>query len=291
MQYETSRAFRAALEERLKRISVEQGTPLMRLRKRIVFERCLARLQHEKDSPWILKGGVALEIRLGLQARMTKDLDLVLNGGDEWAVSSGAGEITSMLRRHLERDLNDYFEFIVAEPDGALSVPGAIAFRFNIRANLAGRLFERLHIDVGIGDPVLTPIAHVEGSEVLNFAGIERLQIRMISVEQHFAEKVHAFTKPYPGRINTRVKDLADLCLLNKNVELSNKSLRKAVMRVFAVRATHEIPRTLPDADPSWLSSFSNIASELGLKITTPEQAVTSLNLFWEEVFNPRELQ
>lgn len=39
----------------------------------------MVRLQQEKTSPWILKGGFALELRLGNLARMTKDLDLTVD--------------------------------------------------------------------------------------------------------------------------------------------------------------------------------------------------------------------
>ncbi len=68
--------FRTALEERLRQRARETREPLVRLRKRLVFERCMSRLQQRQDSPWILKGGFALELRMGNRARMTKDLDL-----------------------------------------------------------------------------------------------------------------------------------------------------------------------------------------------------------------------
>ncbi|MGH3933482.1 MAG: nucleotidyl transferase AbiEii/AbiGii toxin family protein [Pseudonocardiaceae bacterium] len=33
-----------------------------------------------------------------------------------------------------------------------------------------------------------------------------------VDLLQHFAEKLHALTREYPDRSNTRIKDLADLC-------------------------------------------------------------------------------
>src|SRR5574340_1512418 len=74
--YQTARAFRAALEERLKRIAREQHTDLMRLRRQVAFDRLLARLFATPDVPWTLKGGYTFELRLGGRARATKDLDL-----------------------------------------------------------------------------------------------------------------------------------------------------------------------------------------------------------------------
>lgn len=50
---------------------------MARLRKHIVFDRFLARLFAVAPDPWPLKGGVAIEYRLGDRARATRDLDLL----------------------------------------------------------------------------------------------------------------------------------------------------------------------------------------------------------------------
>lgn len=70
MKYATPGAFRAALETRLKNEQTD-GVGVSRLRKRVVFERLLARLQAVAPDSWYLKGGFALELRLGGQARST----------------------------------------------------------------------------------------------------------------------------------------------------------------------------------------------------------------------------
>lgn len=75
MRWGSPAAFRAALEARLKD---EQTTEvgLSRLRKRVVFERLLARLAAVAPDAWVLKGGFALELRLGSSARSTRDVDV-----------------------------------------------------------------------------------------------------------------------------------------------------------------------------------------------------------------------
>jgi Nucleotidyl transferase AbiEii toxin, Type IV TA system len=47
-----------------------------RLRRRVMFERIIARLEHSEPGLWVLKGGMALEVRLLDDARLTKDIDL-----------------------------------------------------------------------------------------------------------------------------------------------------------------------------------------------------------------------
>jgi hypothetical protein len=54
-----------ALENRLLARSNETGISLDRLRRRVVFERVVARLQAAEPGRWVIKGGMALEMRLG----------------------------------------------------------------------------------------------------------------------------------------------------------------------------------------------------------------------------------
>jgi Nucleotidyl transferase AbiEii toxin, Type IV TA system len=75
--YTTAGAFRRALEERLKKVSRTEQIDLNRLRRQLSFDRLLARLFREESSPWVLKGGYALELRFKA-ARSTVDIDLTV---------------------------------------------------------------------------------------------------------------------------------------------------------------------------------------------------------------------
>jgi len=76
MRYTTAAAFRTALEQRLLSAARQGGVPLVRLRKLVGFERLLARLVAVAPDRWVLKGAVALHLRLASRFRTTKDLDL-----------------------------------------------------------------------------------------------------------------------------------------------------------------------------------------------------------------------
>jgi hypothetical protein len=67
-----------ALEDRLLIRPNETDISLDRLRRRVVFERVIARLLAAEPGRWVIKGGMAMEVRLGDEARLTKDLDLGL---------------------------------------------------------------------------------------------------------------------------------------------------------------------------------------------------------------------
>lgn len=64
-----------------------------RLRRQVAFERLLVRLAADGDT-WILKGGLALELRLANQCRSTKDLDLTWSCGSSKDSSTPDGSPT-----------------------------------------------------------------------------------------------------------------------------------------------------------------------------------------------------
>src|SRR5262245_40787091 len=102
-RYQTARAFRAALEERLNQLAREWGNDLMRLRRQVAFDRLLARLFAEPDPPWLLKGGYAFELRLGVHARTTKDIDLSIPAPSRLgsALNQSLEPVNTTIREHL----------------------------------------------------------------------------------------------------------------------------------------------------------------------------------------------
>jgi hypothetical protein len=76
--YESPKAFRAALEDRLNRIAKTEGIDILRLRRQVSFDRLLARFFAEANPPWVLKGGYAMQLRIK-NARATKDVDLAVH--------------------------------------------------------------------------------------------------------------------------------------------------------------------------------------------------------------------
>jgi predicted nucleotidyltransferase component of viral defense system len=285
MRYNTPAAFRQALEERLRQRARETGEPLVRMRKRIVFERCMARLQGKPDNPWVVKGGFALELRLGMQARMTKDLDLGVDLGYFGGQIHTATDVALKLRQDLGKSMEDGLTFQVpSRGEHALPIPGVQAYRFTVEARLDGRQFETMTVDVGIGDPLIPPFDELNGSDLLSFADIPVVTIRATSRAQHFAEKVHALTRPFDDRVNTRVKDLADIMLL-MNLGLSDPSaVMAAVTEVFDARKSHDIPQTIQNTPSTWGNSFAAMAKELSLDETTHDRATARLNEYWSKL-------
>lgn len=74
-------------------ISQETNIDLQRLRRKVAFERLLARFFVNGSNTWVLKGGYALEIRFA-HARATKDIDLTLHNCTLYITSSNCGYLS-----------------------------------------------------------------------------------------------------------------------------------------------------------------------------------------------------
>lgn len=274
-RYATATAFRAALETRLRQQAGGSQTSLGRLRRQVAFERLLARLFRESGSPWLLKGGYALELRLGDIARATRDLDLGVPDSALLAVSDT--KIGVALREALadaaERDLGDWFAFAIGEVTADLDGPPGGGARYPVACWLDGRVFAQFHVDVALGDGVTGQPERLNGHDFLGFAGIPPARPAVLPAAQHFAEKVHAYTFPRRDRPNTRVRDLVDLVLLIDTGLLESTATVAALRLTFARRATHPLPRELPLPPEGWATPFAALAEEVALAERTVDAA------------------
>ncbi len=286
--YDTPQAFRAALEARLRNIAQREGTDLQRLQRRVAFERLLARLFVAEDPPWLLKGGYALELRFRDRARSTLDLDLsvpdlarLTPSSSEYADNQIDAQVREQLQIAAEHDLGDGFQFRIRLPKRT-GLPGG-GTRFAIEARLAGRVFVRFHLDMGLGDAVLDPPEWVESSILLDFAGIPAARVALYPLAQQIAEKIHAYTFPWQDRDNTRVKDLVDLVLLTQLEQPDPEHVMRALAATFEARGTHRLPLKLPTPPRDWTESYADLAEKLGLQARTLAQAYVYLDIHWRQ--------
>lgn len=258
MRDETAAAFRAALEDRLRAAAPAGDASLVRLRRLVIFDRLLARLLVVAPDRWVLKGGLALDLRLAPQARATKDMDLG-HDGDEDAATSDFLDAQAT-------DVGDLFALAIERTDNRDAALEGNAVRYRISARLAGRRFGEAIVDVGFGDPPVADPDVLEGPRLLAFAGFEPIRVPALPLERHVAEKVHAYTRPYPGqRRSSRVKDLVDLVLIRSAAAVDAGRLREAIGGTFAQRGTHAVPTALPPPPPDWGPAYRATAAATGL--------------------------
>jgi hypothetical protein len=263
MKYTSPAAFRQALEDRLRTQYPPHRIP--RVRKMIAFERFMARL----DARWILKGGYALQLRTE-SARTTQDIDLL-------ALDISPDQITEALIEMLHRDYEDHFDFYLERTNQDRLFGNAM--RFRVTARLAGRVFERFHIDIGMDDPIIDPIDHLVPPAYLDFAEIAAISIPCYPITQHLAEKLHALVRPRPVE-TSRVKDFVDILLFaGLQSDLHAARLLAAIQAVFQARGD-QIPAELEHIPTDWRPKYNQFTRNLDLPFDEFDQAVQAAQDF-----------
>lgn len=283
MRYKTAAAFRGALETRLNAQGSARPEGVLRLRKMAAFERFLTRIQSGGDERWLLKGGFSLQLRLGGKARVTKDVDLGANlalvQGDEKEPEA----IGNAMAERASQDQGDFFVYQVSPSSEIdLEAGAARAYRFPVSALVADRTFEQFHVDVGVGDPLVAPPDEVTGTGLFDFAELPRPTFKATSRQQHFAEKMHALTRTWEGRENSRTRDLVDLMLLLDLGLPEAPGVRDAVEQIFKARSTHAVPIELSDPPAAWEVEYTRMAADLSLHESNVATAMTRLKNYWK---------
>lgn len=256
-RYGTARAFRQALDARIRSAARAEGVAIPRYRQLVVVDRFLARLGPALGERLVVKGAMALEYRLP-RARTTMDLDARGLGSPEVLVAD--------IQAAARIDLGDYFEFgVLPHPrHPVIQGEGVVyqGFRFKVVPELGGEVYGNpFGFDVSLGDPILGAPEPIAGRDFLAFAGIPPGAILVYPRETHLAEKLHALTLPRSAE-NTRVKDLPDLALLARLGPLVADRLREAIETVFTHRATHPVPTTLPEPPAAWARPYAEMVAE-----------------------------
>jgi predicted nucleotidyltransferase component of viral defense system len=246
MKYATPEAFRAGLDQRIRNEAAASGVSVMRLRKRVAFERFLARLTIVDPQRWVLKGAFALDLRLGLRTRTTKDIDLA--GADDEQIA------TADLISAQTIALHDYFSFDVTRTPALDRAEVFRAVRYSVTAELAGRRFEQFPVDVALSEQPTAPSERLPIPSLLDFADIQPIEMPVIALEQHIAEKVHAYTATYgpQEQQSTRIKDLIDILLIAELATPDAHRLRDSLDATFRNRARQPLPSLLPAPPPRW---------------------------------------
>jgi predicted nucleotidyltransferase component of viral defense system len=274
MKYTSAAAFRQALEQRLKNEAASTGLGLARLRKRVAFELFLRRLLAVAPDRWVLKGALALDFRLAVTTRATKDIDLGRDDDEQAAIR----DITAAQQLALD----DFFTFAATRTDELDGTDEFSAVRFHITAQLAGRTFEQFLVDIGFSDAISWTPDTIHTSDLLSFAGIGPLALPAIPIPQHLAEKVHAYTRTYgeSEQPSTRPKDLIDILLIESSAAIEAGPLRHALESIFAERARQSLPTSLPPPPSAWADPYRRLANTVNVEADLSAAFARAASLF-----------
>lgn len=270
---------KSVLEQMVGRYARYYGIPQGRVRGWISFMVLGGALERLKDAEgvpaFVVKGGVALELRLRLRARTTKDFDATFR--------VEFGEMLESLDRALKEPYGDFRLM----RRGEIRDVGGKAKRLEIRLEYHGRPWATVPMEVSAGESQDVEAELVPATD-LSELGIDGPEyIHCLSARYQIAQKIHAATTPpRRGRENERYRDLVDLWLLR---ELGTKpaDVREACEDVFRRRAMQPWPPAVV-VPASWAEPFDRLAGEVGLPTRNVEEAAQNLREYIEEITSAR---
>ncbi len=249
----------------------DRGMPPARLQRwlnAMIVTAVLDRVRDEDGEPiFLLKGGLALELRLQLRARATGDYDAAFRARTE--------EIIDRLDEALTQPWNS-FNLTRETPE---TIPNTKAVRVRLRLSYKGRSWGSVQLE-------MAPVEGRMGRELdrVKAMSLDSLQVPLpeaancVSLRYQVAQKLHACTEVFDeGRENDRFRDVMDILLVEDLLyDVGLGHVREACVDIFAVRDKHTWPPTLTVYD-SWRVPFVALARQNRFKPNDIDEAAAAL--------------
>jgi type II secretory pathway pseudopilin PulG len=264
---------RRALEQRLRNV-IPDAQLQQRARRQLGYVAlATALMRHardEHDEPlFLIKGGVAIELLLGLQARATKDLD---------AAARLAGEdIAPRLRAALAHG----WEGFTFRLTGLEQVRDTAAHRGEVKVSYQGDPWSTVQFEVSPTEGAAGHQIHWTGNTFVDPARLglpSPGELPLVTIAYLIAQKLHACTDHTdPERPNDRYRDLLDLILVDRLVgEDDRAGVREVCVEIFRLRDKHAWPPRIT-VPPEWPDGYRALAEQLGFAPIDVHQAAADV--------------
>lgn len=255
----------------------QQQMPESRVRRAVSFMLVALPLEHSLDGEgkplFAVKGGVSMELRLGLRARTTKDFDAVFRGAfEDWLAA-----LDDALAANIEE-----FSFSREEPE---AIRDTKSFRVNIIIDFKGRRWGKVQFEVApveVGS--VLDVDQVDPFDIGQFGLRAPGQISVVGLPYLIAQKLHACTEIFEGEENARVHDLMDLLLARDLLAPEDlRRVREACTAIFDNRQKQAWPPQLT-VYRSWAETYARLAAEEGFPVGDVEEAAALVGEFIAEI-------
>ena len=203
-------------------------------------------LHQDGDPRLAFKGGASLELRFGVQARASRDVDALTNAD----LDDAFAEIARRLRVGWEGFIGTVGDRTEITRAGVDPPPQ----RCKIKLAYRGRPFASVDFELGRAEANSFDLLE----QIPNAVDLDRVllgptkDVVVLSVHYQIAQKLHACSEVLDDRPNQRVHDIYDILLLADLIEDGDlAATRTACEETFAHRNKHAWPPVVPDW-PDW---------------------------------------
>lgn len=242
------------LYRRINEYARAHGLPAARIQQRVLTELVIALLEEARKQNiipmYLAKGGMAIELRFGVRARASGDLDIGIVADD--------ADLLSLFDRVLELSIGD-FTFT----RGATQfLANARAHRVDVRIAFRGRAFGTLRVDLNEANHE-TPVAY-ETTGVMTQLGLPGpLTVPLLDSYMQLAHKLHGATEPnHDGYVNRRFRDVIDALVIASESSTNMQHMRSIVIEEFARRPYHTIWPPIFILPAEWRADLEREARE-----------------------------
>jgi hypothetical protein len=266
---------RSHLERLVHELSIQEGIAADRLRRWVstqVLLGALARTDDDDDERrFLLKGGVAMELRLRLRARATKDVDIIVIPDED-------SDVIDALQDALEEPYLG-FGFRLTRIQSVGDTP---AQRMEVKMTYRDRPWATLRLEAS------PPGAERTEAEVISAFSLTQLglegpeQVACQSLRYQIATKLHAVTERFETGENDRFRDLIDLLLLS-GLQPDKAQVAEACRDVFGARGKQPWPPQL-SIEPSWPEQYRALAIEQHFAVQDVAEAVDLVQVLIDRI-------
>lgn len=230
---------------------------------------------------FVIKGGTAMQLRLGISARATTDLDVAFRGNwDDWL--ERFDDATS------NTTWNGFTVTRKSEPT-PIDIPGLgyAPWRVPLQVRYEGREFGTIAFEVAIDETSARHYDLVEpaGIELATFSIDPLGLVPCLDLPYQIAQKLHACTEPRPGG-NERVRDVIDIWLLEALLEPDQLAeVKAAAIETFTRRKLHPWPPPV-EASASWDRDYQRLIDAYPDAPGSVDDAVSFLTAFIARIDN-----
>lgn len=123
---------------------------------------------------------------------------------------------------------------------------------------------------------------------MLDFAGVPAVEVEIVDINRHAAEKFHGMLKQFGDRENTRVRDLGDLMLMEEEELLDLPTLEVAVQKVWSERGGTP-PFPFPELPAGWSERYERLATDNDIELRSFAEAHRRAKALWHKLFPTEE--
>lgn len=235
----------------------------------------LDQIRDENHDPiFVIKGGVAMELRLGLSARATKDFDACYRAG-----------MTGMLTALDEVITEPLADFRISRTEPR-EIGNTGALRIQIKLAYRTRSWGTVQLEVAAAEGHAgQEIDRVPAIPLSPFGLDGPSDIPCVAVRYQIAQKLHACTETFSGGPpNNRFRDLIDLIMLRDLIsddELAD--VRAACIELFELRNRHTWPPTI-SIPTNWVEEYESLAQEMDFAIRDVHDAAAEVQAIIGEI-------